>query len=297
MEAEFDAWQLHHQEVIAKFPGFLSSEIMPSGAAGNSEWTIVLNFQTPDQLKIWQRSSERAAIIAESIPFLEGGNLGQIMSEDNVQTRLETNVAEVILSKVKPGMDDQYREWSVRIQHAQSTYPGYRGMYLQPPTSSEGRWTTLVRYDTAEHLEAWMAAPERAELLKESKAFIEHEELTRIATSFPGWVPIDPETGKGPPNWKTSLLVLLGLFPIVMLEMKFLGKIPGWQAMNFSFATFLENAISVFLTSFATMPLFIIWFGWWLFPKEDTAATNLKGCAILAVVFAIEVAALWRLMS
>lgn len=295
-EAAFTAWQTRHNQVIGKFPGFQSSDIMPPGSGGSDEWTIIVNFQTPDQLRIWQQSPERAQLIAESVPFLEGGNLGEVMPEANVAHRPETVVTEVILSKVKPGMDDRYREWSVRIQHAQSKYPGYRGMYLQPPTTAEGRWTTLMRYDTAEHLEAWMAAPEREELLRESKAFIEHEELTRLATSFPGWVPIDPETGKGPPNWKTSLLVLLGLFPIVMLEMKYLGPILAKIGLHASLATFLSNAVSVFLTSFATMPLFITWFSWWLFPKRNLPSINLKGCAILAVLFALEVAILWTLL-
>jgi antibiotic biosynthesis monooxygenase (ABM) superfamily enzyme len=207
-------------------------------------------------------------------------------------------VTEVILSKIKPGMDDLYREWSVRIQHAQAQYPGYRGMYLQPPTTQGGRWTTLMRYDTTEHLEAWMASPERAALLKESEEFIEHEELTRLATSFPGWVPIDPETGKGPPNWKTSLLVLLGLFPIVMLQMKYLSPILAALGMHASLATFISNTISVFLTSFATMPLFITWFGWWLFPKAEKSepTITLKGCVILAILFIIEIVILWKLL-
>ena len=70
-----------------------------------------------------------------------------------------------------------------------------------------------------------MNAPERKALLSETREFIESEELMRLATAFPGWVPIDPMTGEGPPNWKTAMLVLLGLFPIVMLEMKFLSPI------------------------------------------------------------------------
>jgi antibiotic biosynthesis monooxygenase (ABM) superfamily enzyme len=37
-------------------------------------------------------------------------------------------------------------------------------------------------------LEAWMNAPERKELLKESQALIEREQRMRLATSFPGWV-------------------------------------------------------------------------------------------------------------
>jgi hypothetical protein len=296
-EPAFLAWQVHHNAVIARFPGFVSSDIMPPGAAGSADWTFILNFQTPDQLRVWQQSPERAALIAECLPLLEGGNLGEVMPAAGGETKPESNVTEVILSKVKLGMDEIYREWSVRIQNAQSKYPGYRGMYLQPPTSVEGRWTTLIRYDTAEHLEAWMAAPERAELLKESKAFIEHEELTRLATSFPGWVPVNPETGKGPPNWKTSLLVLLGLFPIVMLEMRFLSPIlVGLLGLHASLATFIGNVGSVFATSYLTMPLFIRCFAWWLFPKIDTPATSSKGLLILLVLFAAEVAVLWKLL-
>ena len=73
----------------------------------------------------------------------------------------------------------------------------------------------MLRFGTPEQMNAWMAAPERAAMLEEARAFIEGEELLRLATSFPGWVPINPETGKGPPDWKTALLVLLGLYPIV----------------------------------------------------------------------------------
>ena len=78
-------------------------------------------------------------------------------------------------------------------------------------------------------------------MLKESQAFIEHEQLMRLATSFPGWVPIDPMTGKGPPNWKTALLVILGLFPIVMLEMRFLSPILSALGLHASLATFIGN--------------------------------------------------------
>jgi antibiotic biosynthesis monooxygenase (ABM) superfamily enzyme len=72
-ESAFTTWQARHQAVISKFPGFLSSDIMPPEVTGGKEWTIVINFQTPDQLRIWQQSQERAELIAESIPFLEGG--------------------------------------------------------------------------------------------------------------------------------------------------------------------------------------------------------------------------------
>src|ERR1700758_1761931 len=183
-----------------------------------------------------------------------------------------------------------YREWAVRIQAAQAKYAGYRGMYLQPPSEKDGLWTTIIRFDTAEHLEAWMEAPERAELLGESKAFIEHEQLMRLATSFPGWVPINPMTGKGPPNWKTALLVVLGLFPIVMLELRFLSPILASLGLHASLATFISNIISVAGTTFLTMPLFIRCFSWWLFTEKKTPAwITPAGLGLVSALFAIEV--------
>jgi len=297
VDKEFTAWKARHDLVLGKFPGYIGGDITPPAQPGSNEWTIILNFRSKEELTAWQVSPERAAIVAEGLPLFEGGNLGEAVHvQGGGGERPEADVTEVIFSKVKAGKEDQYREWAARMQSAQAKYPGYKGTFLQPSEEKGGFWTTIMRFDSAANLERWMSAPERQEMLKESKEFIEQEQLTHLATSFPGWVPIDPMTGKGPPNWKTSLLVLLGLFPIVMLEMKFLSPILTGLHLHASLATFIGNAISVFLTSFATMPLFIKWFGWWLFPKEDTAATTTKGCLILAVLFVIEIAALWTLL-
>ncbi|MDQ1386837.1 MAG: uncharacterized protein QOF56_291 [Acidobacteriaceae bacterium] len=296
-EDAFATWKAHHDTIIAKFPGFISSDIMPPGEHSDA-WTIVLNFKSHDLLTDWQQSKERGALIAELLPLLRGGDIGEAMQRETPQAAQPgTNVTQVILSKIRPGMEDAYRAWAARIQKAQSLYPGYRGMYLQPPSSNDGHWTTLLRYDTAAHLEEWMAAPERAELLKESEAFIESEELMRLATSFPGWVPINPVTGKGPPDWKTAMLVLLGLFPVVMLELRFLSPVLKSLGLHASLATFIGNALSVAATSFIAMPLFVRWFGWWLFPADNSTwrATS-KGVAVLVLLFALEVAALWRLL-
>jgi antibiotic biosynthesis monooxygenase (ABM) superfamily enzyme len=293
----FAAWQARHNAVIGKFPGYISSDVIPPSQPESNAWTIVLNFRSPDELTAWQRSSERANIVGEAAPFFEGGSLNEVAQSDRPGEQPGPNVTEVILSKIEPGMDDTYREWAVRIQAAQAKYAGYRGMYLQPPAEKDGFWTTIIRYDTPEHLEAWMEAPERAKLLNESKAFIEHEQLMRLATSFPGWVPINPLTGKGPPNWRTALLVILGLFPIVMLEMRFLSPILASLGLRASLATFIANFISVFGTTFVTMPLFIRWFGWWLFTEKGTPAWILPaGLVFLATLFAVEVGALWYLL-
>lgn len=291
-EHAFAAWKGRHDAAVAKFPGYISSDIMPPDEHSDM-WTIVLNFKSAVDLDAWQQSKERADLTGELLPLVTGGNLGEIVKKEApASAQPTTNVTQVILSQIKPGMEDAYREWCARIQQAQSQYPGYRGMYLQPPASHGSHWTTLLRFDTTEHLEAWLAAPERAELLQESKAFIEKEELMRLATSFPGWVPINPLTGKGPPDWKTALLVLLGLYPIVVIELRFLN--PLLRGLNSSLATFIGNALSVAGTTFITMPVFIRAFGWWLFLDKTSARwATPAGLGILSGVFAAEIALFW----
>ncbi len=294
---QFAAWKARHDAVIGKSRGFIGSDIIPPKQPGSNQWTVILNFQTVDDVTAWQQSEARREIIAEGAALVEDGKLIETVQSGDGSEQPGSNVTEVIFSKIKTGMEDRYREWAVRIQAAQAKYPGYRGMFLQPPAETGGLWTTIIRFDTAAQLEAWMNAPERKELLKESRAFIEHEQLTRLATSFPGWVPVDPVTGKGPPDWKTALLVLLGLFPVVMLELRFLSPILTKLGLHASLATFIGNSLSVAATSFITMPLFVRWFGWWLFLKEgQTRNVTLKGTGILAVLFAIEVIALWHLL-
>jgi antibiotic biosynthesis monooxygenase (ABM) superfamily enzyme len=295
----FTAWQGRHEAMAASFPGFLSSDLIPPSEAGHDEWTLILNFQTAADLKVWQEAPERQTLIDEALPFFAAGHTGQALVGDTAAEAPVTGVTGMIFSRIKPGMADRYRQWAVRIQAAQAKYPGYRGMYLQPPATDrpDATWTTFVRYDTAAHLDAWMTSPERAAMLAEAEAYVDNVELVRLATSFPGWVPVDPATGMGPPDWKTALLVLLGLFPLVMLEIRFLNPVfSAWQ-WNSSFATFIANALSVAATSFITMPLCVRWFGWWLFPDAHPGGRPAwSGGLLLSALFAAEVAALWTLL-
>jgi len=295
-EEAFAAWQSRQTAVISRFDGFIGVDFVPpsGGDKPGAAWTIIIKFESGTTLEAWRHSPERAAMLAEVTPLLDGGNFGETVSGSE-GVAASSEVTEVIFSKVKPGKADRYREWATRIQAAQARYPGYRGMYLQPPANGkDGHWTSILRYESPAHLEAWMNAPERRKLLEETADFIESEEFMHLQTSFPGWVPLNPATGEPPPNWKAALLVLLGLFPIVMLEMKYLDLAQfGIQA---SLATFIGNAVSVALTSFITMPFCVKWFEWWLFPKGNPSLQTAKGVGILCLLFAVEVAALWKLL-
>jgi len=292
-EQAFIAWQVQYEAALAKCPGFISTDIVPVDDATSGKWTIVLNFDAKENLVAWQQSAERRQLVEEVSAFAVKSDFGPVIPEETKHP--QPIITEVILSKIRSGKEEAYRSWTVRVQMAQAKYPGYRGMYLQPPEHGPGGyWTTLLRYDTMEHLWAWKNSSERAALLQEASDIIESVEFMRLATSFPGWVPIDPVTGKGPPNWKTAMLILLGLYPMVVLEMCFVS--PHLSFLNRALAVFVTTFVTVALTTFLSMPWFVRWFGWWLFadPHIDNRRNRL-GLGILIGLYLLEIGLLWQL--
>src|SRR5437868_12814897 len=94
-DAEFVAWKARHDTVIGKFPGYISSDMIP-GANGSNEWTIVINFRSENDLAAWQQSKERGEIIGQGIPLFEGGNFGEVAQASETGVQPAGDVTEVI---------------------------------------------------------------------------------------------------------------------------------------------------------------------------------------------------------
>jgi len=85
----------------------------------------------------------------------------------------------VIVTELKPGKEAEYREWAKRTDEMEGTFPGFRGSYVQAPEPGDNVWTTLLRFDTVDKLNAWLNSPQRAALLKNPRG-------SPIACSFTG---------------------------------------------------------------------------------------------------------------
>lgn len=290
----FLEWQARFDRALQDGKGFFSLEILPPFPPDQEEWIFIARFDSPDHLRAWKTSDTRARLFEEAKPFLDGGFM-ELAGGAAMQYHVESSVTEVIVEQIKPGYEDAYREWSARIQKAQTTFPGYRGGYTQPPTAGGIGWMTLLRFATTEDLNRWLNSPERAALLGEAKEFVAKSYLHRVDTSFPGWAPTDPNTGNAPPNWKMTMLVLLGLYPIVALELRYLMS--HLAGLPDAVANFIGNSISAILVAYVTMPLLVRWLDWWLLPKNDAPRNvHLMGTAIVVVVYILEVALCWKFL-
>ena len=275
----------------AKFPGFLSGEILPPSTQ-NKDWTLVQRFTNADQAKAFKQSDRHRQLLKE----ISDIKTVRPLSELTKDAPTSGNVGTAIVTDIKPGMKEQYFVWEEDIQTAQARFPGYRGNYFQPPASgSHGKWFGLVHFDTPHTLQKWFASAERQQLVRRAEKLVTGTQFKTLTSSFPGWFPTDAG-GEPPPNWKTAMLVLLGLFPTVMLEIRFLT--PVLISLNPSLRGFLGNVLSVAVTTWITVPIFIKAFKWWLLPKDEMRQKfDIYGTAILVGLFIAEIAAFWNLLT
>ncbi len=276
------------------YPGFINAELTPSDKPQLNEWYLVQRFRSRQETQAWLDSSDNARIISEihALPAEDGVEIhhekaGAIISQGSITTAIATEIL--------PGQERNYADLECRMQAAQAQFPGYRGVHILPPTErSQRMWVTLMRFDTVENLERWMASPERAQLLRDAKSYVKSTDIKQVAGSFPGWIPTDAN-GNSPPNWKAGLLVLAGLYPIVTFEVRYFMPLIG--SLPVAPRDLLANAISVALTTWITMPLFVRCFGGWLFlPRQAPIWQHAKGLLIILGLLALETLAMWNVI-
>ena len=286
------SWLVKSLMLASESEGFLSAEIKPPDESDNRNWTLLQRYRTAAFSSAWKNSQKQQKLIGEFRTQLPGAKIFQ--EEDSNQDN-GSSVATAIVTKVKEGKEAEYREWESEIQGAQARFPGFSGSYVQPPTGAYKQWVTLLRFSTPEALNAWFTSPERKQLIDKAAALVKSTDIKLVNNSFPGWFPINPETGSGPPNWKSFMLVLLGLYPIVMLELGFL--MPQLSFLPSAFASFCGNVLSVAGTTWLTMPSLVRFFKWWLFPEKPSTAIDLKGMFIVIGLYTVEVLVLWDLLK
>jgi antibiotic biosynthesis monooxygenase (ABM) superfamily enzyme len=299
VDAQFATWHAKMATGAADIEGFVSAEVN-APAAGTSEWQVIQRFRDNQQLGKWRASAACQNLLGEARSLVDTSSPQALREEEIAEGIVEGLVTEVVTTYVKPGKEKEYREWAEKIHGVEARFPGYRGGYLQPPASEYQRyWTTLVRFATPEQLDNWLNSEERKALLLEHQEIVKEWEHHRLPSSFAGWFPPDAKTGQSPASWKQSMLVVLMLFPIVVLELRFLTPLlsPILQGFPLAMGTFIGNVISVYLLSWPFMPIIIRAMKWWLLPTAEAPQwTAPAGVALLFGLYTMEIVVLSLLL-
>ena len=265
--------------------GLVSSEIVPPTDVYCKDWTLVQRFHSVQDMHDWKCEQGRVELVAR----LTESSGNRVSELEVFGGDPKGSVATAVVTRIKAGYEAAYADWEARIQSTQAKFPGYRGSYMQPPTSgSNGICMTLLRFDTPESLDFWFASDERRELMEEVRTLVDSKVFHGTRTSFPGWTPLDPNTGEPPESWKTTMLVLMVLYPIVLLQVKYLG--PFLATFHSSVDCFLSLVICLVITDCLAMPIAVKAFDWWMFPgAKRTLSTQMKGISLIALIYVIQI--------
>ena len=287
-EGAFTGWLTELNKTIATLPGYVSAVVIPPVPPLQSDWVMVQRFQSLKQLGVWLDSDARRSLLAKSTSLLVDEGTTNVIEGASTDASPQDMVTEIITVSVKPGMEDAYREWVDRIRQMEARFPGYKGLQLQPPIPGlQDDWVSLLRFDTSEHLNAWLESEARRVALREVEPFIDQREQ-QVATAFSGWFTFGDAPGQVPPNWKQAMVVLLALFPVVMIELLYLS--PLLQSLNLSVATFIGNLLSVAALTWALVPWANRAFGWWLRPTANVSPrVEAAGVALIIGLYALSV--------
>lgn len=285
---DFTRWQDHLNEVIAKAPGYISYQVIPPQPPAQVDWVIIQRFATIQSARDWINSDVRQKLVADILPILVGpDDIHIIPSDDNIP---QTSVTAIISVHIKPGQEDELRSWVQRIGAAEARFPGFQGSRVEPPiTGVQNDWTTVVRFDTEEHLNAWMTSPERQRLLKEAAPFIADTHYRTVSSGFEQWFRLGAPGVALPPVWKQNMITLLALYPVVFLFGHFVQNpiLHHRFGMPFFGSLFVSNIASVLI-----LTILVPWaskrFGWWLDPTTgEPREVTIRGAVTIVALYAL----------
>ncbi len=278
-ESEFRRLQRAIGDVVKTRTGFAGLELMEPVEGLQSDWVVIYRFSTDDTLAEWLKSDVRHELVEKLTTTLSEPATFQVLADANRNTRA---VSMVFAQCIESGEEDKFQQWRAEILEAQAALPGFLGSESSPPVPGmQEHWVDIVRYDCAEHLEAWLNSDARAKLIKNRpfapKAFSEH----RIASGLEEWftTPHKPSLSP-PPRWKQALTVLVALYPSVMIL--WLTVMPFTQSWPQAVRILVSNALGVALLTFLVMPLMTRLLAFWL---RDNKA-NIHGTAAVLLILA-----------
>jgi len=180
----------------------------------------------------------------------------------------EQNATVVITHRVKEGCEELYQKWLDEIVPRSKTYPGHLGvMIIRHVPDATSTFTVVIRFDTQDHLHAWMGSNERKRLIEKVKPYLADDDQFLVRSGLDFWFTPEAAKAKLPKRWKQFLVTWSAIYPLVLLafptvELAFQKlAIPD----NRYFRTLIVTCVVVLLMVYVVMPRYTKAVHRWLF--------------------------------
>lgn len=177
-------------------------------------------------------------------------------------------VTTTVTRRVKPGHEAAYEQFLDGIIAAASRFPGHLGAEVfRPQTAAAGEYRVVYRFDTAQHLHAWLGSAEHAAWLERAEPHVIGPLRRQVLTGLEAWFTLPTQPGlPPPPRYKMPLVTWVTIFPLITLVVvataPLLGRLPLVARLA------VMTGMTVPLMTWAVMPRVTRLLGWWLYPDR-----------------------------
>lgn len=178
-------------------------------------------------------------------------------------------VAFIVTHKVRTGEEERYEAWLADIFIASSGFSGYLGREIFRPSDGSRKYTSVVRFDSQDSLNAWAESETRKSFVSKVHDLLEQGDQVEIRSGIDFW--FTPEGVKPPKLWKQFVLTASAVYPlslIIPLLLTPLTKLVPALGNEFVFA-FLMAVILTGMLTFVIMPRYTRLMKRWLYDEEE----------------------------
>jgi uncharacterized protein len=181
----------------------------------------------------------------------------------------DSPVTTTVTRRVKPGHEAFYEQFLEGIIGAATRFPGHSGVEVfRPGSASEGEYRIVYRFDTGQHLRAWLDSDEHAAWLERAEPHVIGPMHTQFLTGLESWFTLPGRPGTPPPPpYKMALITWITIFPLITLVVVVLDPLLEELALVSSLA--VTTAITVPIMTWLVMPRVTRLLRGWLYPHHS----------------------------
>jgi len=210
----------------------------------------VYSFDTADRLESWLLSDDRAGLMEEVEPLLDGEPSEQRIAG---MRKASEPVTLVLSQRIDPRDREEFLALHEDVVDRLGRFQGFLGSELLPPV--EGVQDDLVivaSFASRADLDRWLESDSRREWLDLIGQLVEGERTLTVVGGFGGWFPAQPTQSQGPKRWKQAVAVFIALFPTVLVITLVRGAVA--PDMNVVLAVFVGNVLGILMLTYVLMP-------------------------------------------
>jgi antibiotic biosynthesis monooxygenase (ABM) superfamily enzyme len=179
----------------------------------------------------------------------------------------EGPVTTTVLRRVKPGHEAFYEQFLEGIIAAARRLPGHLGVEVfRPKSASAGEYRVVYRFDTGEHLRAWLDSDEHTAWLERAEPHVIGPIRRQFLTGLETWFTVPDRLGTPPPPpYKMALVTWITIFPLITLVVVVLGPLIGGLGLVPRMA--ITTAVTVPIMTWVAMPRVTRLLRGWLHPQ------------------------------